>query len=268
MTYLTSWGMATLLSKMDLNKGFYQIKMAKDDIDKTAFCSPWGKFAFTRMPFGLRNAPATFQRHMNLVLRGLEELTGAYIDDVSIFSHKWEDHLLHLRETLGRLRKHGLTAKPSKCVWGAATLVYLGHTVGHGKLSVPDCRVAALRKFRQPVTKRDLRAFLGTAGYYRRFIKNFATIALPLTDATKKNAPTKISWDEDMLSAFSILCNSLSDFSALVIPKPDDKFLLQTDASGRGIGAVLSVCRGDAELPVGYYSKKLSPAETRYASCH
>ena len=116
---------------------------------------------------------------------------------------------------------------------------YLGHTVGHGKLSVPECRVTALREFRQPVTKRDLRAFLGTAGYYRRFVKNFATIALPLIDATKKNGPTKIVWDDGMLGAFNILCNSLSDLSALVIPNQDDDFLLQTDASGRGIGAVL-----------------------------
>ena len=257
-------GNATYLTKIDLNKGFYQIKMAEADIDKTAFCSPWGKYAFTHMPFGLRNAPATFQRHMTAILSGLEEFTGVYFDDVIVYSQTWKDHLVHLQETLGRLRKHGLTAKPSKCVWGVAELVYLGHTVGHGKLSVPECRVVTLRKFHQPVTKHDLRAFLGTVGYYRRFIKDFATIALPLTDATKKNAPTKISWDKGMLSAFSYLCNSLSDHSALVIPNQDDNFLLQTDASGRGIAAVLSVCRGNAELPVGYYSKKLSPAETRY----
>ena len=105
---LDQLGDAPYLTKIDLNKGFYQIQMAVDDVDKTAFCSPWGKFAFTRMPFGLRNAPATFQRHMTQVLSGLEEFTGVYFDDVIIFSQTWEDHLAHLRETLGRLRKNGL----------------------------------------------------------------------------------------------------------------------------------------------------------------
>ena len=164
-----------------------------------------------------------------------------------IFSQTWEEHLVHLREILGHLKKHGLTAKR---VWGVAGVTYLGHTVGKGKLSVPECRVGSLRKFQQPVTKRDVRAFLGTVGYYRRFIKSFASIALPLTDATKKSAPTRITWDETTLSAFRTLYHSLSDLSALVISKQDDSFLLQTDASGGGIGAVLSVCCDDEELPV------------------
>ena len=178
---------------------------------------------------------------MDQVLSGLEEFTVAYLDDVIIFSRTWEDHLVHLRETLGRLRKHGLTAKPSKSVWGVAKLIYLGHSVGHGKLSIPECRVAALREFHQPVTKRDLRAFLGTAGYYRRFIKDFAAVALPLTDATKKIATTKVSWNDGMLGAFNFLRNFLSNLSALVIPTSDDDFLLQTDASGRGIGVSVAM---------------------------
>lgn len=148
------------MSKLDLNKSFYQIRMKDSDVEKTAFCSSWGKFAFTRM-FGLRNAPATFQRHMDEVLSGSESFAGAYIDDVVIFSKDWPEHLQHLRETLTRLRGNGLTAKPSKCVWGAAEITYLGHTVSKGRLSVPECRVTVLREFKRPLTKTDLRAFLG-----------------------------------------------------------------------------------------------------------
>ena len=119
---LDSLSEAKFISKLDMTKGFYQIPVAEKDKDKTAFCTPWGKYAFTRMPFGLRNAPATFQRCMNVVLEGLEEFTGAYIDDVIVYSNSWEEHLRHLREVLDRLRKHGLTAKPSKCEWGASSL--------------------------------------------------------------------------------------------------------------------------------------------------
>ena len=110
-----------------MTKGFYQIPVEPSDQDKTAFYTPWGKYSFTWMPFGLRNAPATFQRCMNFVLEGLEEFSSAYIDDVIVHSKTWEEHLSHLRQALERLRKHGLTAKPGKCEWGASSLTYLGH---------------------------------------------------------------------------------------------------------------------------------------------
>ena len=117
-------GEAQYLSKMDLNKGYYQVEMDERDIEKTAFCTPWGKFEFVKMPFGLRNVPATFQRHITDVLWGLELFTGAYIDDILAYSRTWEEHLQHLME---RLRRHGLTVKLTKCSWGLNEVEYLGH---------------------------------------------------------------------------------------------------------------------------------------------
>ena len=167
------------LSKLDLTKGFYQIPLRPEDKEKTAFC---GKFRFTRMPFGLKNAPATFQRTMHRVLTGQEEHSASYVDDILIFSKNWKQHLLHIQAVLEALRLNGLTVK---CQWGASKLEYLGHVVGEGQVSVPEARVEALRQFRKPVTKKDTRSFLGTTSYYRKFIPKYADHSWSLTKSTK-----------------------------------------------------------------------------------
>ena len=255
---------ATILTKLDMNKGFYQIQVAEADIPKTAFSTPWGKYEFVRMPFGLRNAPATFQRCMHMTLQGMEDFSSAYIDDVIVFSKCWENHMQEVRKVLLCLRKTGLTAKPTKCEWGAISMTYLGHTVGKGIVSIPEAKVEAMKNFKKPKTKSDLRAFLGTIGYYRRFVPGFAQ-AHPLTEATKMIAPNTINWNKEMYDAFKELCSILCTATKLHIPSQHDEFILHTDASGRGLGAVLSVLRGNEELPVGYYSKKLTEAEKKYA---
>ncbi len=134
------------------------------------------------------------------------------------------------------------------------------------KVSVPECKVKSIRELVNPVTKKDLQSFLGTTGYYRKFIQDYSSRAHNLTEATKKAAPAKIMWSDDMYDAFLYLCRALSDCCMLHIPVSYDKFLLQTDASGRGIGAILSVIRDGEELPVSFFSKKLKPAETRYSA--
>ena len=156
-------------------QGFYQIPLKKADMPKTAFCTPWGKFQFTRMPFDLRNAPATFQHLMHVVLGGLESFCNAHMDDIIIFSDSWEEHLKHIQLVMEKLRQAGLTAKPSKCCWGIASISYLGHVVGKGKVSVPECKVKSIREFVKPVTKKDLQSFLGTTGYYRKFIRDYSS---------------------------------------------------------------------------------------------
>ena len=157
-------GQAVYLSKLDLTKGFYQIPLEAHDRDKTSFCTPWGKFRFTRMPFGLQNAPATFQRMMHDVLRGQEEHAASYIDDILVYSLNWEEHIAHIKAVLEALRQSGLTAKPAKCQWGSSKLEYLGHIVGEGKVEVPQARVKAIKEFKCPETIRQLQAFLGTTG--------------------------------------------------------------------------------------------------------
>ena len=185
---------ARWISKLDLNQGFYQIPMDRDSMAKTAFCSPWGEFAFTRMPFGLKNAPATFQRYMEQ-----SDFSNTYIDDVIIYSSTFEEHLVHIESVLKALKATGLT-KPEKCVWGARSLEYLGR-----KVEVPEARVKALKDFKRSVKKRDLRALLGTVGYYRRFIPDYARWAGPLNKSLCKEAPNLASGMIDKLTVFIIL---------------------------------------------------------------
>ena len=218
------------------------------------------------MPFGLKNGPSTFQRAMLNVLEGQEEYSTVYIDDILIFSLSWEDHLIHITAILEVLKRHGLTAKPSKCVWGARTLEYLGHIVGDGKVAVPEARVQAIRDFKRPNTKKDMRTFLGTTGYYRKFIKNYGEKSASLTKATRKDAPSMVVWSTEMINDFHNLCNALCSSCVLTIPLCHDQFIVQTDASGKGISGILSVCRNGTELPVAFFSRQLRGAERNYAA--
>ena len=144
-TLIDELGESAILFKLDMNKGFYQIPVAESDFQKTVFCMPWGKYEFLRMSFGLRNAPATFQRCMNSVLQGMNGYSNAYIDDIIVFSKSWEEHVRHITCVLSRLRSIGIRVKPSKCEWGATSLQYLGHVVGKGVVSVTNAKVHNVR---------------------------------------------------------------------------------------------------------------------------
>ena len=218
------------------------------------------------MPFGLKNAPATFQRMMNDVLEDLENFSGAYIDDILIYSDSWENHLRHIQQVLARLRAHGLTAKPQKCEWGLGKLEYLGMFVGEGVIEVPESRVRAIREYKRPKTKKDIQRFLGTMNYYRRFIPNLADHSSSLTEATRKTAPEVVEWTNRRKEDFVYLCSALADKCLLHVPVPSDSFILQTDTSGHGIGGVLSVCRNGEELLVAFHSRQLKTAERNYSA--
>ena len=152
---------------------------------------------------------------------------------------------------LDRLRQYPLTTNPKKCVWGVAVIEYLRHKVGSGKVNNPELRVKALKEF---MTKKSN---LGMLGYYRTSIPGFSSIALPLTEATKLKSPSKLSWTQPMESAFVELKDPLCQHTQLTIPSPEDAFILSTDASGQGVGAVLSIQRAGQTLPVAYFSQKL-----------
>ncbi len=231
--------------------------------DFTTFVCPFGRFRYRTMPFGLRNAPAIFQALMEKVLAGCVEYCSVYIDDVLVFSNSWTEHLHHVKEVLLALRKAGLTAKPFKCERGKSHLDYLGHRVGSGQVAVPESRVEAIESYRQPVTRRDLRAFIGTAGYYRRFIRDFAKFHAILSPSTSGKAPGTVQWTPEMLNAFHCLRHGLSEYVILNVPCVSDSFQLHTDASGVGVGAALHVIRSGSVLPVGFYSRKLKGAELR-----
>ena len=257
---------ARFISKVDLNKGFHQIPVRPEDMSKTAFCTPWGKFEFSVMPFGLRNGPSMFQRLMDQILHGELDISRVYIDDIAIFSSTWGEHCTHIARVLQCLRKAGLTANVSKCQWGQTECEFLGHIVGNGKVSPADLKVQAVRNFQQPQTKKQVRQFLGLTGYYRRFVKNYAEHSYQLTEATKKTAPDRVQFSNVMYAEFCYLKDVLCSIPSLTLPVSSDNFVLQTDASGVGLGAVLSVIREGVEWPVAYYSRKLQPRETRYSA--
>ena len=254
------------LSKLDLSKGFYQIGVEKDSVEKTAFVSPFGKYAFNRMPFGLKNAPAIFQRCMEEVLRDCFDFAAPYIDDILVFSKNGVEHASHLRRVLEALKKNGLSLKLSKCEFGRTQLEYLGHVVGKGQVAVPEQRATAMANFIRPVSKKQLRSFLGMMSYYRRFIFNFANYSSVLSPATSKSAPSVVDWSSSMLDAFNFLKGALVSVTVLTIPSQEDCFSLHTDASGLGVGATLNVVREGVEFPVGFYSKQLQGAEKNYSA--
>ena len=260
---LNALSSAKFISKVDLNKGFHQIPVKQEDIPKTAFCTPWGKFEFVVMPFGLRNGPAVFQRLMDSVLHQDKDISQVYIDDIAIFSESWGEHCDHV---LLRLRKAGLTVNVGKCKWGQTSCEFLGHVVGNGMVSPADLKVQAVREFPVPKTKKQVRQFLGLTGYYRRFVQNYAEHTFTLTEATKKSSSDRIVCSNELLCEVNYLKDVLCCLPSLTLAGPKDQFLLQTDASGVGLGAVLSVVRKDQELPVAFFSRKLQPRERRYSA--
>ena len=257
---------AHFISKVDLTKGFHQIPINPGDCPKTSFCTPWGKYQFKYMPFGLRNGPAVFQRLMDQILHQDKEYSQVYIDDIAIFSNTWEEHCIHIDVILSRLKEAGLTAKASKCQWGQTQVEFLGHLVGLGRVSPAKLKVSAVADFQFPTTKKGVRQFLGLTGYYRRFIPEFAKHSFHLTEATRKTAPDRVIFSDVLNIEFLYLKSVLCSVPTLTLPVISDSFILQTDASGVGLGAVLSVLREEVEYPVAFFSKKLLPRERKYSA--
>ena len=260
-------GKAKFISTLDLTRGYWQVPLSEEAKEKSAFATPFGLFQFNVMPFGLQGAPATFQRLMDRLIQGLNGYSAAYLDDLVVYSETWEEHLEHLRTILQRIREAGLTVKKKKCQLGMSHCLYLGHVVGGGTVKLEQSKVEAVWQWKAPRTKKQVRSFLGLTGYYRRFIPNYATIAAPLMDLTKKTAPNQVNWTTSCEEAFQELKRLLCSYPILCAPDFDKPFVLQTDASDRGIGAVLSQSDADGlDHPIAYFSKKFLPREQKYAT--
>ena len=263
---LEATGQAKVISKMDLSKGFYQVKVCPEDRDKTTFVCHKGKFRFTRMPFGVCNAPVVFQTLMEKVLKGLGSFCKVYMDDLIIFSDTWEQHMTHVRKVLAALKAAGLTANPAKCEWGGRELQFLGHIIGSGEMSIPKARIESLQSYVKPSTKRGLRSFLGAISFYRKFAKDLARYTAKLTPSMSKSAPPKVVWTDSMNDAFHQICELMCTCTKLVVPLPCDSFSIMSDASGLGIGGVLQVYRDGDWTAAAYYSRQTRGAETRYSA--
>jgi hypothetical protein len=258
---------ARYLSKIDLCKGYWQIPMEIKDKPKTAFTTPEGQFQWKVMPFGLKTAGAIFSRMMRKLLSPLRlPEVDNFMDDLMIGTQTKERHLECLRILFGRLREVQLAAKPSKCYLGFRRLEYLGHVVGQGEIRPVGDKMTRIREAAQPTTKRQVRSFLGLASYYRRFVPNFAAIAAPLTDLTKGGKPGKIEWSQACENAFVTLKERLCSDPVCCLPNFDLPFVLQTDASDEGIGAILCQDHGQGLQPISCASKKLTKAERNYST--
>ena len=262
---LSRLGKAKYISKMDLTKGFWQIPIREEDRHLTAFQTDLGLMQFRRMPFGLMNALARFCRMARKLLANIEE-ADSYVDDIFLHTEEWNNHIPALRKLLTTMREHRITARPSKCMIGFDKVEGLGHLVGKGELSPQEGKVDKILQVRRPDTKKELRSFLGVVGYYRKFIENFAAVAKPLTDMTNKGEPDVLRWNCKSEEAYEELKRRLSQHPILRLPQFDKEFILTTDASQEGIGAVLSQEYEGVKMPVMYVSRKLIPAETRYST--
>lgn len=259
---------AKFITLIDLTKGYWQIPLSKRAQKIAAFATSWGVYRPLRMPFGLKNAPFYFSKMMNEILEGCDDYAVPYLDDIAIFSEKWEEHLQHLREVLDRIKRAKLTIKPSKCKFAQEQVQYLGHIVGRGKRSPTELKVKAIQDFPLPTTKTEIRAFLGLAGYYRQYIPMFSVVTAPLTDLLKgRNKKGKIELDEESVRAVALLKEMLTRKPILHAPDFTKPFILQTDASDLGYGIVLAQKdTNDREHPILYISKKFTSAERKYCT--
>ena len=257
-------GASRFKTKIDLSRGYWQVPLDDDSVPISAFVTPHGQFQWRFMPFGLRNAPATFQRLVWKVLAGLEGFTCAYLDDVVIFSNSWSEHMNHLRIVFSRLQNAGLTLKKAKCVFATAVIDYLGHTISIDSIQPREAKVAALIQSPQPSNRKQLKSFLGLVGYYRKFIPHFAAIVSVLTNMLRKGE--KFTWSKEADAAFVEIKSLLASKPILRPPDFRYPFFIGVDASSVAIGAYLFQMYDGLEHPVCYYSKRLTPAQTRYST--
>ncbi|GJS39428.1 putative reverse transcriptase domain-containing protein [Tanacetum coccineum] len=220
------------------DRGYHQLRVRDEDIPKTAFKMRYGHYEFQVMPFGLTNAPAVFMDLMNRVCKPyLDKFVIVFIDDILIYSCNKEEHTDHLRIILELLKKEKLYAKFSKCDFWISIVQFLGHIIDSQGIHVDPAKIEAVKNWAPPNTPIEIRQFLGLAGYYRRFIKDFSKIAKSLTELTQKNK--KYIWGEDQESAFQLLKQKLCEAPILALPKGNDDFVIYYDASLHGLGAVL-----------------------------
>jgi transposase InsO family protein len=267
-TLLDQLAGAKFFTKIDLASGYHQVRVRSEDIHKTAFRTRYGHFEFTVMPFGLCNAPATFQRLINDVFRPLlDKSVIAFVDDILVYSRTVDEHRRHVREVLQLLRQHQLYTKVSKCQFGVDRAEFLGHTVSAEGVSVVPTKIQAIRDWPIPQTVHEVRSFLGLASYYRRFVPGFAKTAAPLTDLTKAEIAQSgrpLPWGLKQREAFEMLKQALCTAPVLAVARTSGPFILQTDASEVGVGAVLYQEQEGKKRVIAYHSRKLNPAEQNY----
>ena len=250
---------ATCFSKIDLHSGYHRLKIKPEDILKTAFRTWYGHYEFLVMAFGLTNAPSAFMDLMNRIFKKyLDKFVIVFIDDIFIYSKSKEEHAEHLKFILEILRQEKLYAKFSKCEFWLREVQFLGHVVSSEGIKVDSAKIEAVVHWERPKTPTEVRSFMGLAGYYRRFVKDFAKLAMPLTRLTRKNE--KFEWTEKCEASFQELKQRLITAPVLVLPDDQGNFVIYSDASHKGLGCVLM----QNDKVIAYASRQLKPHEQRY----
>ena len=250
-------------STLDLRSGYYNIPIAEEDRDKSAFITQGGCFRFTVMPFGLTCAPSVFQRLMDIVLCGLSYMTClVYLDDVIVFGRSFDEQLERLEQVFDRLAHANLKLKPSKCSLCQRSVDFLGHVVSADGIAMQDAKISAIIDWPPCKNVGEVRAFMGLTGYYRRFVQNFSVIASPLYSLMKKNV--EFEWMTECQEAMNELKSRLVSKPILALPMSEGRYILDTDASDYGLGAVLSQEQDGIEQVIAYASRTLNKTERKY----
>lgn len=250
---LDDLGRASWFFKLDLRQGFHQIRMVEDDVHKTAFRTHQGHYEFRVMPFGLCNAPSTFQAATNdTLIPFLRKYVAVFFDNILVYSSDLPSHLHHLDSVLATLSERQFLLRRSKCLFAQNQLNYLGHIIS-AKGIAPDLdKIAAMLEWPISVSPTALRGFMGLTGFYRKFIKGYAAIASPLTSLMRKD---QFQWSPEAQQAFSTLQQAMVSAPVLATPDFSLPFIIETDASASAMGAVLI----QTEHPIAIYSKVLCP---------
>ena len=252
-------------TKIDFCKGYWQIKVKPEHRHITAFSTPFGHFQYRMMPFGMVNSGATYNRMMRKLLSNMSNIDN-FVDDVLGHTKEWFEHLKMLRSLFDRISQANLTIKPSKCFTGYNDIDFVGHRIKDGNILPQDDKTEKIRDAKIPKTKKELRSFIGLCSYYRVFSPNFADKILTLTELTKKSTPNKLPWTDEHTLVFEQVKHELCNHPILKLPDCDKAFVLRTDASDTGLGAVLLQRHDDTLFPVAYISKKLLPRERNFAT--
>lgn len=261
---LDQLGKSQYFTTLDLASGFHQIKVSADDGPKTAFSVPQGHFQFTRMPFGLKNAPSTFQKLMNTCLSGLQgSRCFVYLDDIVVYSPDLQSHIQNLSAVFDRLRNYNLKLQCDKCEFLCKEVAYLGHLINKDGVKPNPEKIRAVTDFPIPRCPKDIKSFLGLVSYYRRFIPDFSKTAKPLTALLKKDV--SFHWKNEQQLAFEILKKSLVTAPILAYPDFTKPFVLTCDASNYAISAILSQGPIGKDQPIAYASRTLNKAECNYS---
>ena len=254
---------ASLFSTLDMCSGYWQVEVDPKDKPKTAFATKRGLFQFRVMPFGLCNAPATFERLVETILSGLQwEICLVYLDDIIVIAKSFDEMMLNLETIFSRLRAAGLKLKSSKCLLFSETVEYLGHIISKQGVVTDPKKIETVRDWPEPCNVTEVRSFLGLCSYYRRFIKDFASIAKPLHKLTEKSKG--FVWTSQCQDSFETLKSMLTNTPILAFPDFSEPFILDTDASDGAIGAVLSQIQDGNEKVIAYASRSLTKSERNY----